>query len=103
MKKDSSDETIKASVTASNAPLAISSVYPADKPYSGEKVVYDLNSFGGHVFVLKCDGSVSDMKDDDIAEDENDDEKGTMAKEIFPETKRGRATAGQYMVLSPEL
>lgn len=103
MKKDLSDETIKTSVTASNAPLAISSVYPSDKPYSGDKVVYDLVSFGGHVFVLKCDGSVTDMKDKDIVEDENDDERGTMAKEIFPETKRGRATANQYVVLSPEL
>lgn len=103
LKKDSGDDTVRVGVTASNAPLAMCSVYPSSKPYSGDKVVYDLASFRGHVFVLKCDGSVTDYKDNDIVEDEMDDEKGTLAKEIFPETKRGRATAGQYIVLSPEL
>lgn len=103
MKKDSNDESVKAAVTASNAPLAMTSVYPADKPYAGDKVVYDNVSFRGHVFVLKGDGSVTDMKDDDLIEDENDDEKSTMRNDIFPETKRGRATANQYYVLSPEL
>ena len=103
MKKDPMDETLKAGVTKSNAPLALCSVYPSTKPYTGDKVVYDLASFRGHVFVLTCDGAVADKKDSDLQEDEMDEERGTMAKDIFPETKRGRSTAQDYFVLTPEL
>ena len=39
-----------------------------------------------------------------IEENPDDDSTGVVGKDksIFPETKRGRATAGDYVVLTPE-
>ncbi len=96
------EEGVKVGVTKTTAPLAICGVYPARTPYSGDSVVYDNSSFRGHVFVLSCDGSVKDQEKN-MQEDENDDEKGTFKEDIFPETKKGRATAPDYIVLSPDL
>ncbi len=101
MRKGPEDGT-KVAVTKTNAPLAICGVYPAKTPYPGDHVVYDNSSFRGHVFVLSCDGSVKDQ-DDNMVEDEMDDEKATFKADIFPETKRGRATAPDYIVLTPDL
>lgn len=93
----------KQGVDKTNAPLAICGVYPSNTPYSGDKVEFDINSFRGHVFILSCDGSVTDRKD--IDEDDDDDAKGHLPadKEIFPETKKGKSTSDRYYVLSPEL
>ncbi len=104
MRKSTSEEGVKVGVKASdtNAPLAICGVYPSRTPYSGDSVVYDNSSFRGHVFVLSCDGSVKDQ-DDNMVEDEMDDEKASFKEDIFPETKRGRATAPNYIVVAPEL
>lgn len=104
MRKDAQDETMKAGVNKTNAPLAICGIYPSSTPYQGDSVAFDMSSFRGHAFLLACDGSVKDL-DGDLEEDENDEEKGIMpaGKSIFPETKRGKSTAGQYIVLSPEL
>lgn len=91
-------------VVKTNAPLAICGVYPSTTGYSGDKVEFDNNSFKGHVFVLSCDGSVNDILSN-LEEDDADEEKAHLVqgKDIFPETKKGRATAGEYTVLSPEL
>ncbi len=96
------DEGVKVGVNKTTAPLVICGVYPSRTPYSGDSVVYDNSSFRGHVFVLSCDGSVKDQ-DDNMVEDDNDDEKASFKEDIFPETKKGRATAPDYVVLSPEL
>ncbi len=102
LQKSREDEGVKISVKDSRAPLAICGVYPSRTPYSGDSVVYDNSSFRGHVFVLSVDGSVKDQNDN-MVEDEMDDEKGTLKEDIFPETKRGRATAPDYVILAPEL
>ncbi len=96
------EDGVKAPVTNTTAPLAICGVYPAKTPYQGDSVVYDNSSFRGHVFVLSCDGSVKDQ-DKNMSEDDEDGEKGTLKEDIFPETKKGRATAPDYIVLSPDL
>lgn len=103
MRRDPQDETVKLGVTKSNAPLAMCSVYPSKTPYSGDKVVFDRVSFRGHVFVLSSDGSVND-REKDVAENPDRDEIGEMKpdKSLFPETRRGRSTAQEYIVLTPE-
>ena len=104
MRKNNEDPSLKDGVTKSNAPLIICGIYPSNSPYSGDSVVFDYTSFRGHAFVLSCDGSVKDTKDLGMTEDENDDTKGILptGKSLFPETKKGRSTADQYVVLSPE-
>ncbi len=91
-------------VDKSNAPLAICGVYPTATPYNGTKVDFDMKSFRGHVFVLTVDGSVNDIQGS-LSEDDEDEEKGHLSegKEIFPETRKGKATADKYSVLAPEL
>ncbi len=96
------DDNQKLSVSKTTAPLAICGIYPSRTPYSGDAVEYDNNSFRSHAFVLFCDGSVKDQKDN-MEENGTDDEKATLKGDIFPETKKGRATAGDYIVLCPEL
>ncbi len=101
MRKGQDDGT-KVGVNKTTAPLVICGVYPSRTPYSGDSVVYDNSSFRGHVFVLSCDGSVKDQ-DDNMVEDDNDDEKASFKEDIFPETKKGRATAPDYVVVTPDL
>ncbi len=103
MCRDKGDANVKTSVKKSNAPLAMCSVLPSKTPYAGDKLVVDMDSFRGHFFVLFCDGSVNDMERS-IEENPDDDSTGVVGKDksIFPETKRGRATAGDYVVLTPE-
>ncbi len=98
------EDNAKLSVSKTTAPLAICGVYPSRSPYSGDAVAYDNNSFRGHAFVLFCDGSVKDQQDN-LTEDDNDDERASFKEgvTIFPETKKGRDTSGDYIVLSPEL
>ncbi len=104
------EEGVKQGVNKSTAPLVICGIYPSRTPYSGDSLVFDNSSFRGHVFVLSGDGSVKDH-DDNLIEDENDDEKATFAEEdsdgkkisLFPQTKRGRDTASDYIILAPEL
>ncbi len=96
------EDGVKLGVNKTTAPLAICGVYPSKTPYSGDSVVYDNSSFRGHAFVLYCDGSVKDQ-DDNMVEDEMDDEKASFKEDIFPETKRGRATAPDYIVVTPDL
>ncbi len=96
------EEGVKQAVTKTTAPLAICGVYPSNAPYSGDAVTYDNSSFRGHAFVLYCDGSVKDQ-DDNLEEDEMEEQKATLKTDIFPETKRGRATAPDYLVVTPDL
>ena len=104
MRKNNDDPAVKDGVTKSNAPLIICGVYPSATPYTGDSVVFDGTSFRGHAFVLSCDGSVKDTKDLGMTEDDNDDTKFILpaGKSLFPETKKGRSTADDYVVLSPE-
>ncbi len=103
------DEGQKLGVNKSSAPLVICGIYPSRTPYSGDSVLFDNSSFRGHAFVLTGDGSVKDHQDN-LVEDEMDDEKATFAEEdggrkvsLFPQTKRGRDTASDYIILTPEL
>lgn len=103
LRRDAQDDTAKISVSKSNAPLAMCSIYPSKTPYSGDKVLIDITSFNGHLFVLSCDGSVSD-REKDIVESEDNTDVGVIKqdKNLFPENKRGRSTAQDYLVLTPE-
>lgn len=102
MKKDNDDPALKKAVTAGSAPLVFCSVYPSKTPYSADQLVLDNVSFRNHAFVLSCDGSVKDLQKN-MTEDENDEEKATLSSSIFPETKSGRDTTADYMVLPPDL
>ena len=103
MRKNAEDPNMKDGVNKSNAPLAICGVYPSTTPYVGDQVAFDGNSFRGHAFLLSCDGSVKDLEKD-LTEDENTEDKYILptGKSLFPETKKGRSTADNYYVLSPE-
>ena len=103
MRRDPQDDNVKISVSKSNAPLAMCSVYPNKTPYTGDKLQFDMSSFNGHLFVLSSDGSVVD-RENDIEASEDHDEIGVMrqGKDLFPESKRGRSTAQDYLVLTPE-
>ncbi len=103
MRRDPQDDNVKIAVSKSNAPLAMCSVYPSATPYTGDKLQIDMTSFRGHFFVLSSDGSVSDQAD--MVEDSQENEEVGVFKEgkdIFPETKRGRATAADHLILTPE-
>ena len=105
LKTNSDDEKIAVSET--NEPLALSSVYPANKPYRGRALRMDTKSFRGSIFILKVDGSVTDSSkifvDDET--DDNSDNKAKLAddKNIFPSNKRGKDLSDRYLVLPPEL
>lgn len=103
MRKDPQDDKVKVAVSKSNAPLAMCSVFPSKSPYSGDKIQIDMTSFRGHFFVLSCDGSVKDLEESIEETDENDAIGVFKAGvSVFPETKRGRATATEHIVLTPE-
>ncbi len=101
MRKNSADPSVKDAVRASNAPLLICGIYPSATPYDGSQVAFDADSFRGHAFVLSNDGSVKDL--DKILEDQEDKLVMPASKSLFPETKRGKSTADNYTVLSPEM
>ena len=103
LRRDPMGENMKIAVNKSNVPLALCSVYPSKTPYSGDKVVFDMASFRGHMFVLSSDGSVSD-RGDDLVESETGEDMGELKKDkqLFPENKRGRSTAQDHLVLTPE-
>lgn len=94
----------KEAVNKNNAPLAFCSVYPANSPYSGGNIAFDMTSFTGHALVLYADGTVKDLKDA-MEQDPTNEEKGTIkaGTEVFPYTRKGRDTADDYLVLPPEL
>ncbi len=104
MLKSKDDESKKNSVSKTTAPLAICALYPSRTPYQGDAITFDRKSFRAHAFVLFVDGSVKDQEKN-LQEDDDDEEKATFKQgvDIFPETKKGRATAGDYIVLTPEL
>ena len=103
LRRDSSADNVKVGVSKSNVPLAFCSVYPSKTPYSGDKIVFDMASFRGHMFMLSADGSVAD-RGDDLEESDSGEDMGVLKKDvsIFPESKRGRATAQDYIVVTPE-
>lgn len=100
-------EDQKLSVSKTNVPLAICSVFPSKTPWAGDKVVFDMVSFRGHVFILSADGSVVDRHGD--IEEMEEEEKGQLSKDpkvkpLFPERKStGKSTAQDYLVLTPEI
>ncbi len=107
MRKDSENENGKKSVArnATNAPLAMTSVFPSKTPYNGDEFAIDISSFMNHFFIVKADGSISDLEDD-IREDDNEESKGYLKQDvdIFPKKKRsGDSTASNYLILSPDL
>ncbi len=104
MRKSIEDPTVKLSISATNAPLAMSSIYPSDTPYVGDQFNIDNTSFKGHFFVLRADGSVKDLEKD-LVENDEDPERANIVegKSIFPQNKRGRNMADRYVILSPEI
>lgn len=103
LRRDPSGENLKVAVNKSNVPLAMCSLYPSKTPYAGDKIVFDMASFRGHVFVMSSDGSVVDRKGY-VKEMEANEDMGELVKDktLFPETRRGRPTAPDYLVLTPE-
>lgn len=72
--------------------------------YDGTNVEFDLIPFRGHVFVLFTDKSVKDLRaGKEIKENDDDDSIGTFTDDIFPQTRKGASTAGDYVILGPEL
>jgi len=88
-------------VTAGNAPLAFSCVATSRTPWDGSNLQFDMNAFRGHAFVARADGSVKDLEKQ-LKEDESGDF-GKTENPVFPETKKGRDTSGDYIVLTPDL
>lgn len=104
LRKSIDEPGCKEAVNKNNVPLAFCSVYPADSPYSGGNIAFDMTSFTGHALVLYADGTVKDLKDA-MEQDPTNEEKGTIkaGTEVFPYTKRGRDMSDDYLVLPPEL
>lgn len=100
--KAGEEDVGKRGVSASNAPLALCCVARSSTPMDGTNVQFDMESFRGHAFVVNVDGSVKDLMDK-IEEDDNDSSIGKLKTTIFPETRKGRDTSGDYVVLTPEL
>lgn len=105
MLKDEDDANIKLSITDNKTPLIMTSVYPSASPYAGDKLVVDNSSFEGNFFVLFADGSVKNVRERLIKED--DDESKTSfdpsKPSLFPKTPQGESSAAQYLILTPEL
>jgi len=87
-------------VTSSNAPLAFCGVAASDTPWDGANVRFDMASFLGHAYVAKVDGSIKDLSNELT---ETPDGTGKPVRPLFPETRRGRDTSGDYIVLTPDL
>ena len=105
MRRSREDELVKEGVEGTNVPLAMCSVYPSNKPYTGDKLLFDRKSFRGHVFVLSTDGSVNDLDENRVTATDEDDTVGVLkpGDNLFPETKKGRATSQNYLILTPEI
>lgn len=90
-------------VTSNSAPIAFTCVANTRTPYTGDKIGFS-NVFRGHAFMARVDGSVTDLKDN-LAEDDADDNKLTYGKNFtpFPETKKGRDTSPDYIVVPADL
>lgn len=103
LKEDPKDPTKKAGV-GKNYPLVVAPLYPTDAPYEGDKVVFDITSYKGKVFVYRAQtGSVDTVKN--LIEDENEEGRATPGPDsvFFPENKRGKSFPERYIILPPEL
>ncbi len=94
----------KRSVTGTSTPLAFSCVPSSRTPYTGDKLKFNRELFYAHAFMVKTDGAVTDLKDK-LQEDGEDDTKSVYADNFtpFPETKKGRDTSPDYIIVTPEL
>ncbi|MDO5465140.1 MAG: prepilin-type N-terminal cleavage/methylation domain-containing protein [Akkermansia sp.] len=94
----------KRSVTGTSTPLAFSCVPSSRTPYTGDKLKFNRELFYAHAFMVKTDGAVTDLKDK-LQEDSEDDTKSVYADNFtpFPETKKGRDTSPDYIIVTPEL
>lgn len=107
LRKESSnpeDAPGKRSVAGTSTPLAFSCVPSSGKPFTGDKLQFDRTIFYAHAFMVKTDGSVHDLKDK-LQENGEDDTRSVYAEGFnpFPETKKGRDTAPDYLIVTPEL
>jgi len=105
MLKGKDNARIKLSIKADNIPLAMTSVYPSNSPYTGDQLIVDNSSFEGNFFILFADGSIKNAEKN-LIEDENDESKARFdpsKPSIFPKNKQGASSAGQYLILTPEL
>lgn len=94
----------KRSVTGTSTPLAFSCVPSSRTPYTGDKLKFNRELFYAHAFMVKTDGAVTDLKEK-LQEDGEDDTKSVYVKDYtpFPETKKGRDTSPDYIIVTPEL
>ena len=107
LRKESSnpeDAPGRRSVTGTSTPLAFSCVPSTRTPYTGDKLQFNREIFYAHAFMVKTDGSVVDLKDK-LAESTEDDTKSVYAEGFnpFPETKKGRDTSPDYLIVTPDL
>lgn len=92
------------SVSATTAPLAFSCVPASRTPYTGDKLRFNRDLFYAHAFMVRVDGSVSDLEKN-LTEDNEDDTKSVYVKDFtpFPQTKKGRDTSPDYIIVTPDL
>ncbi len=83
------------------APVVICAVEPSPTPYPGSGIAADGEAFNGKGYMLTAGGDVYSVKLSDITVETQG--KAVFKPELFPTTRRGRNTADDYVVLSPEL
>ncbi len=104
MQKNTEDPAMKNGISGNRpAPIVATSLFPSKDPYVADDIKVDYASFLGNFLVFNTDSSITNPKDD-IKESEESDEVGRFAegKSLYPEDRRGRSTAGKYMILTPE-
>ena len=94
----------KRSVTGTSTPLAFSCVPSSRSPYTGDKLKFNREIFYAHAFMVRIDGSTVDLKDK-LTEDAEDESRSVFTDNYspFPESRRGNATAPNYVIVTPEL
>lgn len=107
LRKESSnpdDAPGRRSVAGTSTPLAFSCVPSTMTPYTGDKLMFNRDLFYAHAFMVKTDGSVTDLKEK-LTEHAEDDTKSVYADGYtpFPETKKGRDTSPDYIIVTPDL
>lgn len=90
--------------TPSGVPLAFSCVPSTANPIPGDKLYFNRDLFYAHAFMVRIDGSTVDLKDK-LTEDAEDESRSVFTDNYspFPESRRGNATAPNYVVVTPEL
>ena len=86
------------------APLAFTCVPSTRTPYTGDKLRFNREIFYAHAFMARVDGSVTDLESK-LVEDPEDESKSIYGKDFtpFPQTKKGRDTSPDSIIVTPDL